>query len=630
MTLVSQFPEILIRNSFNVLGLSPSATLKEIRKRSQELLQLAKIEEIQEFEVDIGHVKEFRRESEIRLALERISGIQGRLKEIFFWFVDHRLDNQKALEHISKGNFQKALDIFDSSNSDWLDKKNLALTLMIQAFAFSSLEALLESLAIWKLIIDSDEFWEVYKKYYLLHDELDTSTVLFEEFRSSLFEVLSTIVASFYHQTKGSKAIGAFYSVFGRIGKAIDTEILNPTIQKVKNEINALEEMQASHFESFTIQKILEKVRRYFAELDKFGLENFSPLIILKNDTSQKLRSIAIDIYNQDGDNETAGLLLKCGSEIAISEDIQNTIAYDQKQLSKNEAWQSISQRFDEIETLITNRRFEEAKSLYLQVDNTLMTEATEAAANNRIQLLVTYSSILMTRGHELAQKREFGIRILAISGFLNRYSQKDGIRAFSDALEIINDRLYLFNFIEAKSNRDKLSQTVDTISKNLRNCELTSLIDRHESSLQEFENIADEQTNDETQTIIKFLGAALCYSILYQRLYELTQRKMWKWIGWTAASLFYFFVVMGDDKPASNTSHKTSSYKTKTSSSYGLTAQEEDTIEWMDILFEDGLKNLRKKGYSDRQIAQAILEKMKSAGYSDVGDYLLDLEEKS
>ena len=112
MTVAIQIPLILIRNSFNILVLSSSSTLKEIRKRSQHLLKLAKIEEIQEFEIDIGSIKEFRNEGEIRLALERISGIQERLKEVFFLFDDHRLEAHKAIKLISEGSYQKAIDIF--------------------------------------------------------------------------------------------------------------------------------------------------------------------------------------------------------------------------------------------------------------------------------------------------------------------------------------------------------------------------------------------------------------------------------------------------------------------------------------------------------------------------------------
>ena len=61
--------------------------------------------------------------------------------------------------------------------------------------------------------------------------------VLFEEFRSSVFEILSAIAVSFYHQTKDQKVISVCYSEFGRVGKAVDVEILQPIILHVKREI---------------------------------------------------------------------------------------------------------------------------------------------------------------------------------------------------------------------------------------------------------------------------------------------------------------------------------------------------------------------------------------------------------
>ena len=100
-----------------------------------------------------------------------------------------------------------------------LDSKNLALALMFHAFASSNLDSFCRSLNLWKLIAESDDFWKFYEKHYLLHDELGTSSSFFEEFRSSICEILSVKAVSFYHQTKNPEAIGVCYSAFGQIGK---------------------------------------------------------------------------------------------------------------------------------------------------------------------------------------------------------------------------------------------------------------------------------------------------------------------------------------------------------------------------------------------------------------------------
>ena len=85
----------------------------------------------------------------------------------------------KAIAFISKENYKEALDIFEKAeqlNGDWLRRKNLALALMFYAFASSNLDSCCRSLNLWKIIVESDDFWSFYQKHYLLHDELGTSS----------------------------------------------------------------------------------------------------------------------------------------------------------------------------------------------------------------------------------------------------------------------------------------------------------------------------------------------------------------------------------------------------------------------------------------------------------------------
>ena len=48
-------------------------------------------------------------------------------------------------------------------------------------------------------------------------------------------------------------------------------------------------------------------------------------------------------------------------------------------------------------------------------------------------------------KGHELFEKKKFGIKTLAIAGFLNRKSQKDAILIFEHASEILKKPSYIY-----------------------------------------------------------------------------------------------------------------------------------------------------------------------------------------
>lgn len=623
MTAPVQLPQILIRNSFNILGLSSSSTLKEIRKRSQQLLQLAKIEEVQEFDIDLGPVKEFRNESEIRLALERVSGIQERLKEIFFWFEDHRTESRKALEYISKGNYQNAISIFEASGSDWLDKKNFALALMFHAFASVSMDSFFRSLDVWKMIAESDNFWRFYEKHYLLHDELGTSPSLFEEFRRSFFEILSAKAVSFYRQTKNPEVVGACYSVFGRIGKIIDSEILQPIILKVKMEIEELEKTSDAPSQ----KKIIKKINKCFSELEEFELLDYSPIIVLKNDSAEKLRSIAVDIYNENADIDTARVLLDQSSKIAVSEVVLDKVESDKQQLATNEAWERVSSEFKKIKLLITDHDFQEAMNAYLALDQTLVNRVSELTTNIRIQLLINYCALIIQKGHELFENKRFGIEALALQPLLNRKSHNNAVKLFDQAIDLLKTSINIINFDDPAHDNSEVLKLIKEVSHSILVCEVSNLINHHEYCLSRFTELSETQTNSQTRELILLMGIASCFSSLYFRVREIMQGKMWKWIGYSAAILFYFLVVMNNDKPASKQLYKSSSYQTN---SVDLTSQEQEAIEWFDILYENSLKSLRDKGHSDQKIARVILKKMKENGYSDVVEYLKDLETKA
>lgn len=640
-----QLPQVLIRNSFNILGLSSSAALKEIRKRSQQLLQLAKIEEIQEFDADIGHVREFRSEGEVKLALERISGVKERLREIFFWFDDHNIENQKSIALISQGSYQEAIDILDKTKTtsiDWLEYKNLALALMFQAFASSDLNSFCRSLELWKQLAESEDFWKFYEKHYLLHDELGTSSSLFEEFRGSIYESLSAKALSFFHQTKNPEAIGLYYSAFGQIGKFIDAEVLQPIILKIKKELEDLVELGndlkacalgelvnrppmkydtkvyppppgmtgtvvCKETQEDLIKQGLKKIHRYFLYLDKFELSEYSPLAVLRNNSAEKLRSISVDIYNNNCSPEIALLLLELGSKLAMSDAIAMKIEADQTTIKETQLWKTVADRFEKVKELIAKRKIEEAKSGFLVLDNELAQNNDKSINGARVHLFVNYCATLIEKSREFFDKKMFGIQVFAIDGFLNWRYRRDAILAINQALEILKERVCLLSFINHSQDLTSLLKKVDTIIyDSLRITELGPLMEYHQSQLEEIDDIANNQENGNTKWAIQLCGIAACYSTFFPRIREVLQWKIFKLIGWGVA--IALIILVNYNKSESKSSYKNnSSYSTTYSPS--LTHEEKNVIEYLQKNKPDVLKDVRKQGFSDKQIARYVID---------------------
>ena len=520
----------------------------------------------------------------------------------------------------------------------------MALALMFQAFASSDINSFCRSLELWKHITESDDFWKFYEKHYLLHDELGTSSSLFEEFRGSIYESLSAKAASFYQQTKNPESIGLYYSVFGQIGKCIDADVLQPIILKIKKELEDLVELSndlkacalgelvksppmkldtkdsptppgmtgtvvCKKTQEGLINRGLKRIHKCFLDLDKFELSEYSALVVLRNNSAEKLRSISVDIYNDNCSPEIALLLLGQGSKLAVSDAIAMKIKADQTTIKETQLWKTIADRFEKVKELIAERKLEEAKSGFLVLDNELAQKDDESSRGARINLLVSYCSHLMAKGHELFEKKLFGIKTLAIDGLLNWPKHRDSIRSFEQAYEILIDRLYLLSFTDPSSDRAALSKTVESISNSLNTCEITSLVDHHQAHLETIEETANEQENENTQIAIRILGTASCFRIFYRRFRGIIQRKTWKWIGWGTAIAFYFLVIMdSESKSSKQSTYRSNSSYSSTPSQY-LTYEEKQVIEYLQENDPEVLRKVRKKGYSDKQLARYIIE---------------------
>jgi hypothetical protein len=614
-----ELPRILIKNSLNILGLSASATLKEIRKRAQLLLQMAKIEESQEFDTDLGSVRELRNESEIRLALERITGIKDRLKELFFWFDDYSIKNQRSIALISKRNYQEAIELLEQSDHiDWLEYKNLGLALIWHAFTSSNLVSFCRSLAIWNQLVESDDFWKFYEKYYLHLDELGTDSLLFQEFRVSIYEFLSRLTVDFYQLTKDCDVIAVFHLIFGQIGQSIDSEIIQPIVFKIKKEIENLKTIIPEADRNIgLIDLVLKTIYTHFLNLDKFTLSKYSPLIIFRNDTADQIRNLFVSNYNKTGNTALAFLLLDQCAKIAVSKALEIQIEADKKLVLENEFWKTFSLQIDKLNKLITAGKIEEAKHRYLYLDSELENQQNKASQRERISLLLNFCSQSIEKGHELCNKETIDIKLI------KQMNIKKGIKNFDCALQILKNHLFLIEF--AKSFSGPLD-IINKLTTFLQNQKLDELVDNKDSYFRHVDSCASMQKSEPAQIAIQLLGGALFYAALYRRIHKKAQARLWGKLLYpaVAAVIFICNITSKSSKPPSYQHHSSKSVpsvnrrtppqKVTTAQYYGnsesLTYAEKSILEYLKKNEPEQFYAMKKLGYSDKLIAQTMIEK--------------------
>ena len=342
----------ILRNSYHILGLSTGVNLVEVRRRAHHLLSLARIQETEDFESDLQGVSKLRSETNVRKALESLSSVKGRLTESFFWFEITTVQDQRALRDLSQDRIAQAIQYWADLSIEsphWLGKKNEALASYVAALHTGKAEHFERALQIIREIILSDQFWTYYTSHYLASDDLGTGANLLVEFRTQLPELISWLAVDLFRKTGDPRIVANYFSQLSTIGSGIETNILGPILTKVRSASQALlalvneEKPGVDLLRTATIE--LEENLKL---LSSFGVNEYSPIQVLRESCASVFRSASIKAHNDLNDMALAKELLVSGANLTTSESSLVQIERDRKQLDKNEEWNAFIKSYSE------------------------------------------------------------------------------------------------------------------------------------------------------------------------------------------------------------------------------------------------------------------------------------------
>lgn len=337
----------LKNNSYHILGLDTSASERDVLKRSKEIINHLKVDDVFDCNLDIELFKNFRTEDTVRDALQRLQSPRKRIKEYFFWFqiidsIDERalglfrvkdyLNAIKTWQNVSKGQSTKA----------FFYKKNLAVLYCLSLFAEDNKNYLRDSLITWKELLDSVKFWSSFSKVYKLYDEQTASKDIISEFRKHVIEYLSDIYAELHHIHKSSDYINEFQNVFSVKGEKIEKNILGPAYQVINQAVEGLEKMEVSEDgifdkeESKGIKRFITTVQQELNKLIDLGLYNDSQTKIMRDRAANALRTIVLDLHNNLNELQRSEGLLEIAIKLAGMESLKNRLQGELEQIQKN------------------------------------------------------------------------------------------------------------------------------------------------------------------------------------------------------------------------------------------------------------------------------------------------------
>ena len=337
----------LTHNAFHVLGLTGTASAREIVRQSNVIVQRLKIDEVPEYELDIFDPKDFRTQEAVKDALRRLQAPKTRVREYFFWYrISDDLDKQ-AGSFLAERDFDHAIDTWKQSGEGAgsvaaaTHSRNLALAQTVSLVYNPTNTSLLEkSLSDWSDLLNSPEFWSVFSESYRIDAELASDEAI-ADLRREVARDLSDIYAELQEIHPNGGFVPAFQRVFDAKGDRIDRTILNPIFERINSQTETLDGFKidatrAREVRFSGMKEPLSAIQTELNELIDSGLYESTDARVVRDRVANVIRVKTISIHNDCNDFNTASLLLEFAIEISGTDGLKALLKADHEKIREN------------------------------------------------------------------------------------------------------------------------------------------------------------------------------------------------------------------------------------------------------------------------------------------------------
>ena len=352
--------QLLKNNAYHILGLDTSAEQKDILKRSKEIINRLKVDEDPEYEMDVGIYKDFRSETSVKDAAQKLQIPKKKIEEYFFWFQIADSLDEAALAEIRKKSFDKAVKIWQDASGPntakaFFYKKNLAILYCLLLSVEDNKQYLLDSLQAWQEVVHSEKFWSAFSKVYKLHNEQTASQEIIDEFKEKVIGHLSNLYTDLYKIHGSDQYVNEFQKVFSATGSGVEKDVLNPIYQTINKSVEELESMNISEagvldkVAADKIKKSIAAVQTDFNRLIDLGLYDDSQTKVMRDRAATAIRKIVLDLHNNMNETGLALGLAKIANQISGTDSFKEKMQQDIKTLQDNFDYKEKEDRFKKI-----------------------------------------------------------------------------------------------------------------------------------------------------------------------------------------------------------------------------------------------------------------------------------------
>jgi hypothetical protein len=456
----------LKNNAYHILGLDTTASEKDILKRSKEIINRLKIDDLPEYDLDIELFENFRTEEAVKNAIQKLQTPKKRIREYFFWFQFADSVDEEVLGFIKKKDYSNAVRIWrnaaeGNSAKALVYRKNLAILYSLLLALDNNGEYLRESIPLWKGLIDSEKFWTAFEKIYKLHNEQTASHETIANFRNQVVGFLSDMYAELHHLHKDTAYINDFQKVFSAKGEKVEKTVLGPAYQAINEAVEGLEKMKISEDgvidkdESDKIKKLVGDIQVELNKLIDIGLYDDSQTKTMRDRAANALKTIVLDLHNNLSETDKAIALLNIALKFVGTSGLEAKIRQDIKTL---EEVKRNSDLVKPILDLIADEQYEKAWEL-------IKTDREKHKNNHELQEFYDNQTKLCVSAIAVQKYKK-------ARDYFDNKQEELAKPLFIEAGQVVYENIELFNF-NKKAIDEILTEVKNNASKvNLKNIE--------------------------------------------------------------------------------------------------------------------------------------------------------------
>jgi len=394
---------LLKNNAYHILGLDTSAEQRDIQKRAKEIVKVLQIDDVSEYDLDLGVFENFRTEDAVKDAVQKLTSPKKQIKDYFFWFHISDEVDEHAVGILRKKDPEGAIRVWEhnaegDSTKAMFYKKNLALLYCILLFKEDNKRYLKESLKIWHELVSSSKFWTAFTKVYKHNDELDTDQEILSDFHKHAASFLSDLYTEISHARGDDSYVAEFTKVFNLRGEKTEKVVMAPIFHEIMEAVEKLEAMKVSEDgdldtqEAAEIKKHIGKIQECCNKLIDLGLYDDSQSKTIRDRAAVAIRSIVLDIHNNLDDMPKAEQLLKVAMQFVGTSGMENKLKQDLDQFEKNKKFLNATAP---IMALMNDKKFDEAIALIDQKKTESKDTEFKVAMDNKKKEAVTMYAVI-------------------------------------------------------------------------------------------------------------------------------------------------------------------------------------------------------------------------------------------